>query len=150
MKVYNIAVLPGDGIGPEVTSEAVKVLRKLSEIDVSFQFETEEFNWNSEYYLQHGSMMPEDGLEQLKEFDAILFGAIGDSRVPDPVTIWELILPIRKHFQQYVNFRPIKLLRGLESPLKKDVPIDFAIIRENSEGEYTNSGGTMSDRKSVV
>lgn len=143
MKVYNIAVLPGDGIGPEVTSEAVKVLRKLSEIDVSFQFETEEFNWNSEYYLQHGSMMPEDGLEQLKEFDAILFGAIGDSRVPDPVTIWELILPIRKHFQQYVNFRPIKLLRGLESPLKKDVPIDFAIIRENSEGEYTNSGGTM-------
>src|SRR5699024_1690725 len=112
MKVYKVAVLPGDGIGPEVTREAVKVLHKLSEIDSSFCFETKEFNWNSEYYLKHGKMMPEDGLELLKEFDAILFGAIGDPRVSDSVSIWEFILPIRKHFQQYVNLRPIKLLRG--------------------------------------
>ncbi|MEI3612525.1 tartrate dehydrogenase [Pseudogracilibacillus sp. SO30301A] len=143
MKVYKIAVLPGDGIGPEVTREAVKVLHKLSEIDSRFYVEMKEFNWNSEYYLNYGKMMPEDGLEQLKEFDAILFGAIGDPRVLDSVSIWELILPIRKHFQQYVNLRPIKLLRGLESPLKQEVPIDFVIIRENSEGEYSNSGGTM-------
>lgn len=143
MKLYKIAVLPGDGIGPEVTREAVKVLHKLSEIDSRFYFETKEFNWNSEYYLQHRRMMPEDGLEQLKKFDAILFGAIGDPRVPDPVSIWELILPIRKQFQQYVNLRPIKLLRGLENPLKQEVPVDFVIIRENSEGEYINSGGLM-------
>lgn len=143
MKVYKLAVLPGDGIGPEVTREAMKVLNTLSEIDSSFQFETKEFNWNSEYYLEHGRMMPEDGLETLRNYDAILFGAIGDHRVPDPVTIWELILPIRKNFQQYVNFRPIKLLSGLESPLNQDNPIDFVIIRENSEGEYTDSGGNM-------
>lgn len=143
MKEYKIAVLPGDGIGPEVTGEAVKVLEQLAEMDSSFRFETKRFNWNSEYYLEHGKMMPEDGLEQLKEFDAILFGAIGDPRVPDPVSIWELILPIRKNFQQFINFRPIKLLRGLESTLKKEVPIDFVIVRENSEGEYTDSGGAM-------
>lgn len=143
MPVYQIAVLPGDGIGPEVTKEALKVLKILSDIDSTFQFETTSFPWNSEYYLKHGRMMPEDGLEQLKEFDAILFGAIGDPRVPDPVTIWELILPIRKMFQQYINFRPVKLLKGIESPLKKDVPIDFVIIRENSEGEYTDAGGAM-------
>lgn len=143
MPVYQIAVLPGDGIGPEVTKEALKVLKILSDIDSTFQFETTSFPWNSEYYLKHGRMMPEDGLEQLKEFDAILFGAIGDPRVPDPVTIWELILPIRKMFQQYINFRPVKLLKGIESRLKEEVPIDFVIIRENSEGEYTDAGGAM-------
>ncbi|ASK62314.1 tartrate dehydrogenase [Virgibacillus phasianinus] len=143
MNVDKIAILPGDGIGPEVTREAVKILQTLSEIDSTFQMETKEFNWNSDYYLEHGRMMPEDGLDQLKDFDAILFGAIGDYRVPDSVTIWNLILPIRKHFQQYVNFRPVKLLRGMESPLKQDNPIDFVIIRENSEGEYTDSGGNM-------
>ncbi|GGB57938.1 tartrate dehydrogenase [Lentibacillus populi] len=143
MRVYKIAILPGDGIGPEVTREAVNVLQVLSEIDSTFQYEATEFNWNSEFYLKHGRMMPEDGLDMLMDFDAILFGAIGDHRVPDPVTIWELILPIRKNFKQYVNFRPIKLLKGLESPLKQNDPIDFVIIRENSEGEYTNSGGTM-------
>lgn len=143
MPVYQIAVLPGDGIGPEVTKEALKVLKMLSDIDSTFQFETTSFPWNSEYYLKHGRMMPEDGLEQLKEFDAILFGAIGDPRVPDPVTIWELILPIRKMFQQYINFRPVKLLKGIESRLKEEVSIDFVIIRENSEGEYTDAGGAM-------
>jgi len=143
MTINKIAVLPGDGIGPEVTREAMKVLETLSEIDDTFKFEAEELNWNSEYYLEHGQMMPKDGLEKLKGFDAILFGAIGDSRVPDLVTIWELILPIRKSFQQYVNFRPIKLLKGIDSPLKKEDPVDFVIIRENSEGEYSDSGGIM-------
>ncbi|WP_085991161.1 tartrate dehydrogenase [Oceanobacillus senegalensis] len=143
MTTLNIAVLPGDGIGPEVTKEAVKVLEALTKLDDSFNIKTTSFNWNSEYYLQHGRMMPEDGLEQLKEFDSILFGAIGDSRVPDHISVWELIMPIRKNFQQFVNFRPIKLLKGLDSPLKNEKPIDFVILRENGEGEYSNMGGTM-------
>ncbi|WP_067726108.1 tartrate dehydrogenase [Oceanobacillus damuensis] len=143
MSTYKIAVLPGDGIGPEVTKEAVKVLHALAKIDASFEFEVEELNWNSQYYLDHGRMMPENGLEVLKEYDSILFGAIGDERVPDQISIWDLIMPIRKNFQQYVNFRPVKLLKGLASPLRKEDPIDFVIIRENGEGEYSNIGGTM-------
>ncbi|RKQ35816.1 tartrate dehydrogenase [Oceanobacillus halophilus] len=143
MQTYKIAVLPGDGIGPEVTKEAVKVLKAIEESDESISFDIKTFHWNSEYYLEHGKMMPDDGLDQLKTFDSILFGAIGDSRVPDPVTVWELIMPIRKNFQQFVNFRPIKLLKGLQSPLNNSHPIDFVILRENGEGEYSNMGGTM-------
>lgn len=143
MKTHQIAVLPGDGIGPEVTTEAIKVLEALTEQDTNFNFETTEFPWNSDYYVKHGKMMPDDGLKQLQSFDSILFGAIGDARVSDLVTIWELILPIRKNFQQFINFRPIKLLKGLNSPLEQEKPIDFAIIRENSEGEYSDSGGIM-------
>lgn len=143
MKEYQIAILPGDGIGPEVTTEAVKVLQQLSATDDTFRFRTKTFHWNSDYYLKHGQMMPDDGLKQLQSFDAILFGAVGDSRVPEHIPIWELILPIRKHFRQFVNFRPIKLLDGLDSPLKQNGPIDFVIMRENSEGEYSDAGGTM-------
>lgn len=143
MGTFKIAVLPGDGIGPEVTKEAVKVLRAIEKKDASISFEMTVFPWNSEYYLEHGRTMPEDGLEQLKAYDSILFGAIGDERVPDRITIWELIMPIRKNFQQYVNFRPVKRLKGIESPLKKDAPIDFVILRENGEGEYSNIGGSM-------
>lgn len=143
METFKIAVLPGDGIGPEVTKEAVKVLRAIEKMDPTISFEMTEFAWNSEYYLEHGRTMPEDGLEQLKAFDSILFGAIGDERVPDSITIWELIMPIRKNFQQYVNFRPVKLLNGIESPLKNNAPIDFVILRENGEGEYSNIGGSM-------
>ncbi|MBP1970046.1 tartrate dehydrogenase/decarboxylase/D-malate dehydrogenase [Virgibacillus natechei] len=143
MRALNIAVLPGDGIGPEVTKEAIKVLQALADIDSTFTYETKEFHWNSDYYLKTGQMMPEDGLEQLKTFDSILFGAIGDNRVPDQISVWDLIMPIRKNFQQYVNFRPIKLLKGLEGPLKNNASIDFVIIRENGEGEYSNVGGMM-------
>lgn len=143
MKIYNIAVLPGDGIGPEVTTEAIKVLHTIKAIDQSIHFNFTEFLWNSERYLTDGMMMPRDGLEQLQSFDAILFGAIGDERVPANVSIWELILPIRKHFKQYINLRPIKRLEGLITPLKKDVSIDFVIVRENVEGEYINAGGVL-------
>ncbi|WP_243291798.1 tartrate dehydrogenase [Bacillus sp. FJAT-47783] len=142
-KSHRIAVLPGDGIGKEVVHEAVKVLELLKTMDPSLEMEFETFDWSSEYYLKHGEIMPENGLETLKQFDAILFGAIGDNRVPDEVTIWELIMPIRKQFQQYINFRPVKLLRGVPSPLAYDEPIDFVIIRENAEGEYSNSGGRL-------
>ena len=138
-----IAVIPGDGIGKEVMEEALKVLNFLQEHDSSFQVETTIFPWSSDYYLKYGRMMPENALDILKEFDAILFGAIGDARVPDDVTVWELIMPIRKNFQQYVNFRPIKSLPGIASPLANESDVDFVIFRENAEGEYSDSGGRM-------
>ncbi|ANU11765.1 tartrate dehydrogenase [Planococcus antarcticus DSM 14505] len=148
MTAYKIAVLPGDGIGPDVTREAVKVLEALKQQDSTFVINFEEFEWGSEYYLMHGHIMPKDGLDQLKDFDAILFGAVGDKRVPDEVTIWELIMPIRKNFQQYVNMRPIKRLAGIESPLKNEQPIDFMVFRENAEGEYSNIGGRLYQQQS--
>lgn len=141
--LHNIAVLPGDGIGPEVVREAMKVLELLKELDPSLHIDFETFDWNSDYYLENGQIMPEDGLEILKQYDAILFGAIGDARVPDEVTIWQLIMPIRKQLQQYINFRPVKLLKGVPSPLANEKDIDFVIIRENAEGEYSNSGGRL-------
>ncbi|MBY7144448.1 tartrate dehydrogenase [Virgibacillus sp. NKC19-3] len=143
MNVYKIAVLPGDGIGPEVMKEALKVLKALSNIDSTFAYEITAFHWNTDHYVKHGLMMPENGLKQLEPFDSILFGAVGDSRVSEHIPIWELIMPIRKKFQQYINFRPIKLLRGLETPLKQEKDIDFVIIRENAEGEYSTAGGKM-------
>ena len=138
-----IAVIPGDGIGPEVMEQALTVLETLQTLDKTLEVETMTFHWNSDYYLQTGRMMPEDGLETLAQYDAILFGAIGDARVPDDVTVWELIMPIRKQFQQYVNFRPVKSLPGITSPLATKGSIDFVIFRENTEGEYSNSGGRL-------
>ena len=143
MSANKIAVIPGDGIGPEVTNEAVKVLELLQQLDDTFQVSFQHFEWGSEYFLENGFIMPEDGLDQLQKFDAILFGAVGDARVPDEVTIWQLIMPIRKQFQQYVNMRPIKQLAGITSPLKSDKPIDFMVFRENAEGEYSNMGGRL-------
>ncbi|MGG0657367.1 tartrate dehydrogenase [Rummeliibacillus pycnus] len=145
MTKYKIAVIPGDGIGIEVMDEALKVLDVLQENNPDFEIEREQFPWNSEYYLQHGKMMPDDALQILQSFDAILFGAIGDTRVPDDITIWQLIMPIRKQFQQYVNFRPVKSLPGIRSPLSDGENIDFVIFRENAEGEYSNSGGRLYD-----
>ncbi|GGJ93861.1 tartrate dehydrogenase [Lentibacillus kapialis] len=141
---HKIAIIPGDGIGAEVMNEAMKVLNVL-ENHYSLDMNYDVFDWNSDYYMKHQRMLPEDGLEKLKHYDAILFGAIGDNRVPDDVTVWELIMPIRKAFQQYVNFRPVKQLKGIESPLDNSHrgQIDFVIMRENSEGEYSDSGGLM-------
>src|SRR5690625_1519719 len=142
--MHRIAVLPGDGVGQEVMNEALKVLDEIRRQD-SLNLSYDIFNWNSAYYLENNRMMPGDGLEQLKEYEAILLGAIGDARVPDDITVWELIMPIRKTFQQYVNLRPAKLLKGLESPLRLEdnEVIDFAVLRENTEGEYSDAGGTM-------
>lgn len=141
-----IAVIAGDGIGPEVINEAVNILQYFQE-EEDLDLSITHLPWSSEYYLEHGKMMPEDGLETLKQYDAVLFGAIGDARVPDDVSVWELIMPIRKGFQQYVNFRPIKSLANIETPLASKAPIDFVIFRENSEGEYSNSGGTLSQNE---
>lgn len=145
MKNYNIAVIPGDGIGPEVIDESIKVLKAIEQLHGGLTFNLESFNWNCDLYLKKGYMMPENGLDLLKDYDSILFGAVGHPDVPDHISVWELILPIRKTFQQYVNLRPIKLLPGIQSALrdKDSSDIDFVIVRENTEGEYSNSGGIV-------
>lgn len=142
MQTFTIAVIPGDGIGPEVLAEGIKVLNKVAELDGRFQFHYTYFPWGCEYYVKHGKMMDDDGLEKLKEYDAIYLGAVGYPGVPDHISLWDLLLRIRKGFDQYVNIRPIKLLRGAPCPLKdaKQTDIDMLFIRENSEGEYAGAG----------
>jgi tartrate dehydrogenase/decarboxylase/D-malate dehydrogenase len=142
---HRIAVIPGDGIGNEVISEGIKCLKALSEIIETVQFEFQYFPWSSEYYLQHGRMMTEDGLEILKGFDAIYLGAVGDPRIPDDVTLHGLLLPIKMGFDLYVGLRPVYLFPGVESPLANisGGEIDIVVVRENTEGEYSNAGGIV-------
>ncbi|MBR7164960.1 MAG: tartrate dehydrogenase [Clostridia bacterium] len=145
MQIHKIAVIAGDGIGPEVIGEGVKVLKKIAELDGSFQFEFEFFPWGCEYYLKEGRMMAENGMEILSSFDAVLLGAVGYPGVPDHISLWDLLLVIRKQFDQYINLRPVKLLKGAPCPLKdvKREEIDMTFIRENSEGEYAGSGSWL-------
>ena len=142
MKNINIALVPGDGIGPEVVAEGVKVLQAIEELDKELSFSFQEFPWGCEYYLEHGKMMDEDGIERLKTFDAIYLGAVGYPGVPDHISLWDLLLRIRKEFDLYVNIRPITLLNEKLTPLKNKTKedIDFLVIRENSEGEYAGAG----------
>jgi tartrate dehydrogenase/decarboxylase/D-malate dehydrogenase len=132
---YRIALIPGDGIGLEVIPEGVRVLKELAG-RFAFTVEFTEFPYSCGYYSKTGKMMPEDGLEQLKPFDAILLGAVGAPGVPDHVSLWGLLIPIRRGFDQYVNLRPVRLLPGIKSPLagRTSKDIDFVIIRENTEG----------------
>ena len=143
-KVIHVALIPGDGIGEEVVPEGVRVLEALS-ARYGFEVKFETFPYGCRYYLKRGAMMPADGLEQLSSFDAILLGAVGDPEVPDHVSLWGLLIPIRRHFQQYVNLRPVRLLPGIRSPLagRKAEDIDFYIVRENNEGEYSRIGGRL-------
>ena len=145
MLIHKIAVIAGDGVGPEVIAEGVKALNKVAGLDGTFKFEFTHFPWGCEYYLKTGRMMPEDGLDQLKKFDAIFLGAVGYPGVPDHISLWELLLTIRKGFDQYVNVRPVKLLKGAPCPLNgvKREDIDMLFIRENSEGEYAGSGSWL-------
>ena len=145
MNVHKIAVIAGDGIGPEVIAEGVKVLKKVAELDGSFDFEFTEFPWGCEYYLENGEMMPKNGIETLSNFDAIFLGAVGAPGVPDHISLWDLLLTIRKSFDQYVNLRPVKLLKGAPCPLKNvsESDIDMVFVRENSEGEYAGSGSWL-------
>jgi tartrate dehydrogenase/decarboxylase/D-malate dehydrogenase len=140
---YNIALIPGDGIGNEVVPAGVRVLRAAGELTGSFTLDTQDFPWGCEFYLRHGRMMDEDGLKQLSSFDAIYLGAVGYPTVPDHVSLWGLLLPIRQGFDQYVNLRPIRLLEGIQGPLRDKGPadIDFVVVRENTEGEYSGHGG---------
>ena len=145
MDKYRIAVIPGDGIGPEVLREGMKILNRAAELDGSFFFEDVWFPWGCEYYLKNGRMMPEDGIEILRDFDAIYLGAVGYPGVPDHISLCELLLTIRKSFDQYVNLRPVKLLNGAPCPLKdvKREDVNMTFIRENSEGEYAGSGSWL-------
>jgi tartrate dehydrogenase/decarboxylase/D-malate dehydrogenase len=154
MNDIKIAVIPGDGIGKEVVPEGIRTIEALSEqYDFGVQFT--EFPYSCSYYLKHGVMMPEDGIDLLSQFDAILLGAVGSLEVPDHVSLWGLLLPIRRQMQQYVNLRPVRLLPGITSPLanRKQEDIDFYIVRENNEGEYSNVGGRLfegTDQEMVV
>lgn len=143
MRNYSIAAIPADGIGPEVISAGVEVLHALERQNPQLKFAIETFDWGSEYYRQHGVMMPDDGLQTLKKFDAIYFGAVGAPDVPDHITLWGLRLPICQGFDQYANVRPTKILPGITSPLRNCGPgdLDWVIVRENSEGEYSGNGG---------
>lgn len=139
-----IALIPGDGIGKEVVPEGTAVLEAAARrfgFDLSFDI----FPWGCEFYLSHGHMMPAEGLEILGQYDAIYLGAVGDRRVPDHISLWGLLIPIRRAFMQYVNLRPVKLLDGIPSPLRRAVPgsIDIAVVRENNEGEYSDIGGRI-------
>lgn len=143
MKNYKIAAIPGDGIGTEVISAGVEVLKFMAKQGKQFSVEVETFPWGADYYLQHGQMMPEDGRETLRHFDAIYFGSAGDPRIPDHITLWQLRLNICQGFEQYANVRPSRVLPGVKSPLANIGPGDFdwVIVRENSEGEYAGVGG---------
>jgi tartrate dehydrogenase/decarboxylase / D-malate dehydrogenase len=144
MPHFNIAVIAGDGIGKEVVPEGIRVLDAAGR-RFDFSFSWHDFDWSCEKFLSSGEMMPADGLQQLAKFDAIFLGAVGDPRVPDHVSLWGLLIPIRRGFQQYVNLRPVRLFAGIESPLKNWKPgqIDFTVVRENNEGEYSNIGGRL-------
>jgi len=142
MRTYDIVVIPGDGVGKEVSNEALKVLGASAQ-KFGFDVRTESFYWGCDYYLEHGEMMPADALSILKDFDAIYLGCIGDAnKVPDHISL-ELLLKIRKGFNQYVNLRPIKLYPDVETPIRTATPetIDLVVVRENTEGEYSAIGG---------
>jgi tartrate dehydrogenase/decarboxylase/D-malate dehydrogenase len=143
MREYRIAAIPGDGIGVEVIAAGLEVLDVLAQRERGFRLKVERFPWSSDYYLKHGHYIPEGGLEKLKAFDAIFFGAVGAPDVPDHISLWGLRLPICQGFDQYANVRPARVLPGIKSPLANGQAIDWVIIRENSEGEYSGSGGRV-------
>jgi len=141
---YRIALIPGDGIGREVVPAAVSVVEAAGKKH-GFSLEWMELDWSCDRYLRTGSMMPEDGVEAIRHVDAILLGAVGWPGVPDHVSLWGLLLPLRRGLRQYANVRPVKLLPGVATPLARRGPadIDFVIVRENNEGEYSNIGGRI-------
>jgi tartrate dehydrogenase/decarboxylase / D-malate dehydrogenase len=144
MTVHRIASIPGDGIGREVTPAAHEVLAEVGRRhDITFEYD--EFDWSCERYLREGTMMPEDGLDQLRHHDAIFLGAVGAPGVPDHVSLWGLLIPIRRTFRQYVNLRPIRVFEGVGSPLRDARPgeVDLVVVRENVEGEYSEIGGRL-------
>jgi tartrate dehydrogenase/decarboxylase / D-malate dehydrogenase len=145
MRRYGIAVIPGDGIGKEVMAAGLEVLVELQRREDAFELDMEQFPWGSDYFRRHGQLMPDDGVARLCMFDAILFGAVGDPLIADHVTLWGLRLKICQSLDQYANVRPIRLLPGIQSPLRNVSAgnLDWVIVRENSEGEYAGSGGRV-------
>ncbi len=145
MKTYNIATIPGDGIGKEVIPAGQQVLEVMAATGSAFQFNFESFDWGGDYYRAHGVMMPDDGLDAIRHKDAILFGSAGDPDIPDHITLWGLRLKICQGFDQYANVRPTRILPGIDAPLKRCAvqDLDWVIVRENSEGEYAGVGGRV-------
>lgn len=144
MNTYKIAVVPGDGIGNEVIPASLKVLDAVAK-KFDFTLKYDHYEYSCEYYNTYGKMMPEDGLDRLSDSDSIFLGAVGYPGVPDHISLWGLLIPIRRTFQQYVNLRPVRLLKGVDSPLKNPGDIDFYIVRENNEGEYSSIGGRLNE-----
>lgn len=142
MKTYKIACIPGDGIGNEVMPEGLRAVEAAAAAG-GFKIETTHYDWSCERYKATGAMMPEDGISQLSQSDAIFLGAVGFPGVPDHISLWGLLVPIRREFDQYVNLRPVRLLPGVPCPLKAPGDIDFWVVRENTEGEYSQVGGMM-------
>ena len=142
MKTYRIASIPGDGIGNEVIPAGIEVLNRLAELE-RFGVSFENLDWSSKRYKQTGAYIPEGGLQKLRGFDAIFFGAVGAPDVPDHVSLWGLRLPICQGFDQYANVRPSRLLPGIQSPMNNAKDIDWVIVRENTEGEYSGAGGRV-------
>ncbi len=144
MRELKIAVIPGDGIGKEVVPEGIRVLEAAA-AKHDLRFRWDEFPWSCEYFLKTGRMMPEDGLDQIRHHDAIFLGAVGFPGVPDHVSLWGLLIPIRRGFKQYANVRPVKLMPGVPCPLagRQVGDIDFIVVRENNEGEYSSIGGRL-------
>ena len=142
MRTHRIAVIPGDGIGNEVMPEGVRVLEAAGR-RFGIGFEWEHLPWSCEHYAKTGRMMPEDGLDRIRHHDAIYLGAVGFPGVPDHISLWGLLIPIRRGFQQYANVRPVRLMPGIQSPLRgrEEGDIDFVVVRENTEGEYSRLGG---------
>ena len=147
MRHYNVAVMPADGIGLEVMTEGLAALKALAELDGGLKFETQDYDWGSERYLRQGAMMPPDALKILETggFNAILVGPVGDPRIPDHISLWGMLLPIRQGFDQYINLRPVRLLEGVAGPLAGKGPrdINMVCVRENVEGEYCGAGGRI-------
>ncbi|OIW32328.1 tartrate dehydrogenase [Coniochaeta ligniaria NRRL 30616] len=146
-RTYRIASIPGDGIGVEVIEQTVKVLRTMEDLFGSFTLDIDMLDWSSDRYLEKGEYIPADAWPKLRASDAILFGAVGSPDVPDDISLWDLILPLRKKLNQYINLRPIRILPGVSSPLRSctSSDLDWMIVRENSEGEYAGQGGTTHD-----
>jgi tartrate dehydrogenase/decarboxylase/D-malate dehydrogenase len=143
MTQHKIAVIAGDGIGKEVMPEGIRAVEAAA-VKFGLSFQWDEKDWSCDYYLRHGRMMPEDGLDQIKCHDAVFLGAVGlPSAVPDHISLWGLLIKIRREFQQYANVRPVRLMPGIDSPLKNREPgsIDFVVVREKNEGEYSSLGG---------
>lgn len=143
MRTHKIAIIPGDGIGTEVIGAGKQVLQALADQSGEFAFAFEDFDWNSKRYLEQGNYIPEGGLAHLATFDAIYFGAVGSQDVPDHVSLWDLRLAICQGFDQYANVRPARVLPGVHSRLEQSEDIDWVIVRENSEGEYSGNGGRV-------
>jgi tartrate dehydrogenase/decarboxylase/D-malate dehydrogenase len=144
MSTYKIAVIPGDGIGKEVVPEGIRVMEAVGN-KLGINFTWDEFDWSCEVYAKTGQMMPDDGLDQIRNHDSIFLGAVGFPGVLDHVSLWGLLIPIRREFQQYVNLRPVRLFEGVPCPLvgRKPGDIDFYVVRENNEGEYSDVGGRL-------